>query len=206
MLNEYTGYILGVLVTLFIVARYYIKHKGKKGMVGNCCALLIMMFFATRYVTFLIFPMPVQRSVIQSGFHIQDNFLLPFSNLVYLHAENVIYGNLTMTEFTTKYIASVFNFCIQIIPIGFWVQVVYKLNLKPFLVFSLCFTVGCEALKVLCNLITTINYISLITELLLYAFISLLLGFFLCHLCLWIAKHLSHKSDIMAVTYNFLKK
>ncbi len=204
MLNEYTGYILGVLVSIIIIAKYYISHKGQKGIVVKCCALLVMMFFATKHVTSLIFPMPVQRTVIQSGFHIRDNFLLPFSNLKYLYTENVTYGNLTTTEFTTKYIASVFNFCIQIIPIGFWVQVVYKLNLKQFLVFSLCFTVGCEALKVVCNLITTINYISLITELLFYAFISLLLGFFLYRLCLWITKHLSKQSDIMAVTHKFL--
>ncbi len=205
MLNEYNGYFLGIVTALISVTKYYKNNRAQSGVIGRCCLVLMLIYFATMYLTYIVFPMPVQPSVIRSGFHEKENYWIPFSELMKLFDANVTSGELTLKEFTREYLAAVLALCLKIIPIGLFTKLVFRINFKRFLVFSLCAALGVELLKWACNLITTVNYISLVTEHMLYTLLGLLIGFYLYYPSLWLAKTLRDKSVIMSSIYELLK-
>ena len=148
--------------------------------------------------------MPVQPSVIQSGIHEKKNYLIPFSELMRMYESNVPAGNMTMGTFIKAYCGAVWSYCIKIIPIGLLVKSVIKFNARKYLNFSAVSVMGLELLKIACNLITTVNYISLVSEHILYSFASLWIGFFLYYPIIWFVKSLRGKSNIMSVVYDQL--
>lgn len=205
MLNEYTGYLLGLLSALIILPIYYFKTKNRTHTMGRCFMMALLILYSTIYITNIIFPMPIQPSVIQSGFHEKDNFLIPFSELSKFYDNYVLSGEMTAKTFVKEYLLAVWRLCLQIIPIGLFVKIIFKYKLKQYLLFEIITIVAFELLKMCCNFITTVNYISFVTEHLLYSFISFLLGFYLYYVILWIAKKIQHSSNIMAAFYQLLK-
>lgn len=204
MLNEYNGYFLGILSALIAVPKYYKRTKTLPLPVCRCLLLLMLIFFCTKYVTYIIFPLPVQRSVVQSGIHETENFLFPFSQLKRFYENSVLTGEMDMDTFVKEYLMAVWFFCTKIIPIGLFAKLFLRYNLKRFILFSLVFILMFELLKTLCNFITTVNYIPIVFEHMLYSFLSLLLGFGLYYPLLWISRSLRKKSDIMDVLYHLL--
>lgn len=206
MLNEYTGYLIGILSALIILPIYYIKTKKRNYAIGRCFLMVLLIVFSTIYITNIIFPLPIQPSVIQSGFHEKENFYIPFSELSNFYENYVLTGEMTVKVFVGEYMAAVWRLCSQIIPIGLLVKLIFKYNFKQYILFSI-FAIGSfELIKLCCNLITTVNYISFVTEHLLYAFLSLLLGFCLYYPIIWIAKKLRNSSNIMSAIYQLLKQ
>lgn len=204
MLNEYNGYFLGILSALIAVPLYYKRTKARPLPVGRCLLLLMLIFFITKHVTYIIFPLPVQRSVVQSGIHETENFIIPFSQLKRFYENSVLTSEMSFGIFTKEYLIAVWIFCAKIIPIGLFAKLFLRYNLKHFVIFSLGCILIFELLKILCNLITTVNYISLVSEHILYSFLSMLLGFILYYPILWISRSLRKKSDIMDMIYHLL--
>ena len=206
MLNEYNGYFLGILFALIAIPKYYKRTKALPFPVSRCFSLLMLIYFSTMYITFIIFPLPVQPSVIRSGIHEKENFILPFSQLERLYQNSVLTGEMSLETFVKEYLVAVWLFCIKIIPIGLFTKLLYRYNLKQFIVFSLRAILIFELLKVFCNLITTVNYIPLVSEHMLYSFASLLFGFSIYYQIFWISKFLRNKSEIMRVIYQLLEQ
>ena len=206
MLNEYNGYFLGILAALIAVPRYYKRNKSLPLVMGRCLYLLMLIYFATKYATCIIFPLPIQQSVIQSGIHEKENFLFPFSQLIRFYQNSVLIGEISIETFVKEYLVAVWNFCAKIIPIGLFAKLFFRYELKQFVSFSIRAILIFELLKFLCNLCSTVNYITLVSEHILYSFLSMLFGFFLYYPILWISKSLQKKSDIMNAIYRLLSQ
>ncbi len=206
MLNEYTGYLIGVLATVIILPMYIKKTKAKEYIWGRSIFVLLLIIFSTIHIASVIFPMPIQQSVIQSGFREKENYIMPFSELITLYEYNVIKGEITAETFIREYLISIWDLSLKIMPIGLFTEIIFKLNFKKYIQFSLVSLFAFELVKLFCNIITTVNYISFVTEHLLYAFLSLLLGFLVYLLILKVAKKLRNKSNIMLGIYHMLKQ
>lgn len=204
MLNELNGYFLGVVTAIVVGIRFFKRNGFRNGMTVRFCFVLILIYYCTVYLSNTIFPMPVQSSVIQSGIHEKKNYLIPFSEFMRMYESNVPAGNMTMETFIKAYCGAVWAYCAKIIPIGLLVKLVVKCSAKKYLTFSALSVVGLELVKITCNLITTVNYISLVSEHILYSFASLWIGFFLYYPVIWFVKSLRGKSNIMSVVYDQL--
>ena len=206
MLNEYNGYFLGTLAALIAVPRYYSRNKKLPLVKGRCFCLQMLIYFSTKFATYIIFPLPVQHSVIQSGIHEKENFLFPFSQLIRFYQSSVLIGEISVGTFVKEYLIAVWIFCAKIIPIGLFSKLFFRYDLKQFTFFSIKTILIFELLKVLCNLCSTVNYITLVSEHMLYSFLSMLLGFYLYYPILWVSNTLRKKSDIMHAIYLLLSQ
>ncbi|MBO5021653.1 MAG: hypothetical protein J6D52_13395 [Clostridia bacterium] len=206
MLNEYTGYLFGVLSAFITLPIYIYKTKNQDYIIGRCVLVLLLIFYGTLYITDILFPLPIQSSVIQSGFHEKENYIIPFSELRRLYEYNVTIGKMSLEIFVKEYLIAVWNMCSKIIPIGLFVKLIFRYKFKRYILFSVFWVFFFEMVKLLCNLITTVNYISFVAEHLLYSFISLLLGFCLYYPIFWIATKLRNSSNIMSGIYQLLKQ
>lgn len=204
MLNEYNGYAIGIIAALASVIVYFKRHRKQNGMIGKCLLIILLVYYSTMYLTFVFFPMPVQLSVVESGFHETQNYLKPFSLFTYLYEIYVVNNGMRVGEFIGRYFAQVWALCTQIIPIGLLSRLLFKFNIKKFLIFSIGAVMGVELLKVICNLVTTVNYISLVFENMIYSIISLFFGYFLYYPVFWTAKFLRDKSNIMSEIYELI--
>lgn len=205
MLNELNGYFLGFVVALIVGIKSFKRNGFTCGTITRFLIILLLIYYCTVFLSNIIFPMPVQPSVIRSGIHEKINYLMPFSELIHMYEMNVTNGNMTNYTFAKEYAVAVWNFCVKIIPIGLLAKSVYKFGAKAFLFFSALSVIGLEFIKIVCNLVTTVNYISIISEHILYSFFSLWLGFILYHPFLWIIKCFRSKSNIMLTIYEQLQ-
>lgn len=164
MLNEYTGYLFGVLSAFITLPIYIYKTKNQDYIIGRCVLVLLLIFYGTLYITDILFPLPIQSSVIQSGFHEKENYIIPFSELRRLYEYNVTIGKMSLEIFVKEYLIAVWNMCSKIIPIGLFVKLIFRYKFKRYILFSVFWVFFFEMVKLLCNLITTVNYISFVAE------------------------------------------
>lgn len=205
MLNENTGYLLGAVAIIIVLPIYCIKTRKQNCIIGRCILLFLLITSITLYITRILFPIPIMKVVIDSGLHEKSNYLVPFSHISTIYKDMVLLGDVPLRKFVLFYSNTVLAIVFRVFPIGLLVKVLFKWKFKTYLLFSFSMILVTEAMKILCNWITTVNYISIIFENWIYVLTSLLLSYLVYLLMLTLCKGLHRRSNILNYLYLLIK-